>query len=120
MDFYKRVIEWITEINNSDFGMWFSFISMIAGIIGTIKMMVAFTRKNAHSIIGYTLLIGILLLGLIWPLLLLLSTNWFGWKHILLNIGVIYALLNLIFLLYIIKAMSRTKPQFIHFHSLQK
>lgn len=101
----------MAEMNNSVFGVLFSFISMITGTIGVIKVILRFTRKNTHSILSYSLLILISLLGFLLPLLILLSGNWVGWKHILLNIVAIYALLNFIFLLYIIRVMKQPKSQ---------
>lgn len=47
----------------------------------------------------------IIFLGLIWPVLILVSTNWIGWKHILLNLLAIYGLFSFIMLFHIIRRM---------------
>ena len=84
-------------------------MGMIIGIITTIKLSFLFARKNVHSILGYGLLMIILLLGLIFPVLILLSTSWSGWKYISLNVLAIYGLLSFIMLLYIFRVMGVMK-----------
>lgn len=105
MGIYRQLIEWMNDLNSSDFGVMFSFITMIAGIVSSTKFLVKFYGKHSHSIKTYSLLVVILFIGVIFPVFILLSTDWVGWKHILLNVVAIYGLFSFFMLLYIILSM---------------
>lgn len=102
----------MNELNNSDIGVMFSFVGLIAGIISSAKFTINFFGKHSHSVKGYGLVLIIVFFGLFFPAFIILSTDWVGWKHILLNIVAFYGLVSFFMLLFIIKKMmSVGKPK---------
>ena len=105
MQIIRQILDWMRDVNNSDWGQLISFLGMMTGIFSMMKWSFLFLKKHSHSVKGYVLMAIIIFLGLIWPVLTLVSTNWIGWKHILLNLLAIYGLFSFIMLLYIIRRM---------------
>lgn len=102
----------MNDLNSSDVGVMFSFVGMIAGIVSSAKFTIRFFGKHSHSIKGYGLILIIVFFGLFFPTLIILSTDWVGSKHILLNIVAFYGLFSFFMLLFIIKKMmSVGKPK---------
>lgn len=107
MDTVRQIIDWMKVFLNSDVGMVFSFISLIVWMFSSTMAILKFIKTNLHSILGIGLLILIVLFGLVFPILVLLSSPWTGWGHILLNILAIYGVFSFFGLLYIMRSMNK-------------
>jgi len=107
IDLVKEVINAMKNFMNSDLAILIEFISLISTIIfGTIWI---FKKGRLH----YSLLqklgavILIIIFGLLFPILALLTSPWSDWIRITLNSIAIYCLINFAILIHTIFHFSR-------------
>ena len=106
MALVRQIIEWMRNLLNTDVGIVIAFITTVIWMISSTLAIIKFIKSRYNSSMGFGIIILLLLLGLVFPILILLSSTWSRWIHVILNILAIFGLFNFIGLLYIIKVMS--------------
>ena len=102
----KHIIEWVREFLESDVGIVLAFSFLLAELIGFVLIIVKKIKLHANTILGLLLIATIILFGLTFPILILVSSSWNGFGRILLNLLAAFAIISFLGLLYIIKAMN--------------
>lgn len=106
MEWVHHIIEWMRKVLDSEFAVVWEFASIVVGIFLQFRVVIKRAEVRVHTIKGILLLLAILLFGLVFPILIILFSNWSGMWQIAINLGAAYLLFSFFGLIYVIIKMK--------------